>query len=120
MIDMKGAMLSALKDVPACTAESFARQELPLPIVVVQDADRAVLARADGKPYLERYEAQVDVYAATAQEADALAAQADAALWALGLVRQEYRTFHDEAAYAHHRTLRYKAVLCGQWIYQEG
>ncbi len=120
MMDMKGAMLSALKDVPACTAESFARQELPLPIVVVQDADRAVLARADGKPYLERYQARVDVYAATAQEADALAVRADAALWALGLLRDGYSAGYDEAAYAHHRTMVYKAVLCGQWIYQEG
>lgn len=117
---MKAAMLQALQALPACTAESFAREALPLPIVVVRDAERAVLARVDGQPYLESYQAQVDVFANTAAQADALAAQADAALWALGLMRESMESGHDEKAYAYHRKMIYKAVLCGEWIYQEG
>ena len=58
MIDMKTAMLSALQHLPACTEESFLLQENPLPLIVVGDAERSVLARADGKPYLEHYRAQ--------------------------------------------------------------
>lgn len=120
MIDMKAAMLQALENLPACTAESYAREEMSLPIIVVQDAERAVLARVDGKPYLESYQAQVDVYAASPQEADTLAQEADAALWALGLMREGYAGGHDEKAYAYHVKMIYKAVLCGEWIYQEG
>lgn len=120
MIDMKQAMLSALSSLPACTAESWEKEEKPLPIVVVGDAQRSVLARADGMPYLESYRAQVDVYAASLAQADALCAQADAALHALGLSRENFtQDFRDEA-FAYHRTMVYKAVLCGQWIYQEG
>lgn len=120
MIDMKEAMLSAMKDLPACMEESFLLQENPLPLIVVRDAERAVLARADGKPYLESYRGQVDVYAHTAAEADALAARADTALWQLGLIRESYEESHDAEAFAYHRSMLYKAVLMGEWIYQEG
>lgn len=120
MIDMKTAMLSALQHLPACTEESFLLQENPLPLIVVGDAERSVLARADGKPYLEHYRAQVDVYASTPAEADALAARADTALWALGLIRESYQESHDEQAFAYRRSMLYKAVLMGEWIYQEG
>ena len=120
MIDMKQAMLSALSSLPACTAESWEREEKPLPIVVVQDGERSVLARADGLPYLESYRARVDVYAASLSQADSLAAQADAVLHALGLTRESYAPDHQEDAWAYHTTMVYKAVLCGQWIYQEG
>lgn len=120
MIDMKKAMLSAMAALPACTAESFEKEEKPLPIIVVQDAERSVLARVDGRPYLESYQGQVDVYAAQPQEADALAAGADAALWALGLMRESFSADYDETACAYHRKMIYKAVLCGEWLYQEG
>lgn len=119
MINMKQAMLSAMADLPACTAESFCREEKELPLVVVGDAERTVLARVDGKPYLEQYQAQVDVYAATAPQADALAARADTALWNLGLTRESYQESHDAQAYAYQRTMRYRAVLMGEFIYQE-
>ena len=49
MIDMKEAMLSAMKDLPACMEESFLLQENPLPLIVVRDAERAVLARYNRK-----------------------------------------------------------------------
>lgn len=120
MIDMKQAMLSALDGLPACTAESYEREELSLPLIVVQDAECSTLARVDGKPYLEQYRGQVDVYAHSAADADALAARADAALWALGLSREGYQEGHADAPFAYHRRMMYKAVLCGEWIYQEG
>jgi hypothetical protein len=120
MIDMKTAMLSALKNLPACTAESFRREELSLPLITVEDAQRSVLARVDGRPYLEKYQARVDVYAATPEERDLLFLQADAALSNLGLVRESTSADHDDTAYACHQTILYKAVLCGEWLYQEG
>ena len=120
MIDMKTAMLSALKDLPACTAESYRREEHALPLITVEDAQRSVLARVDGRPYLEHYQARVDVYAATQEERDLLFLQADAALCNLGLVRESTSADHDDTAYACHQTIFYKAVLCGEWLYQEG
>ncbi len=120
MIDMKNAMLSALSSLPACTAEIFQREEMPLPIIVVQDAQRSVLARVDGMPYLESYQARVDVYAASLEERDLLFLQADQALTALGLCRDSVSSDYEENAWAYHQTIFYKAVLCGGWIYQEG
>ena len=73
MTDLKPAMLSALADLPACTALAFAREEFPLPIIVIGDDAGAVYAQADGQPYLEEYQAAVNIYAADADALETLA-----------------------------------------------
>ena len=118
MIDLKPAMLSALADLPACTAVTFAHEEFPLPIIVIGDDAGAVYAQADGAPYLEEYLAQVNIYAADPASLETLFQQADAALAALGLRRTHQQDLFDENAYAYRKLLRYRALLQGETIYQ--
>ncbi len=118
MIDLKPAMLSALSGVPACTAAAFAHEEFPLPIVVIGDEAGAVFAQADGEPYLDEYQAAVNIYAADPASLETLSQQTDAALTALGLRRTHQQDLFDEAAYACRKYLRYRALLQGDTIYQ--
>ena len=118
MIDLKPAMLNALSALPACTAAAFAREEASLPVITVSQEGGEVTARADGEAYLEEYTMAVDVYAAAPEEAEALAIRADAALSALGLRRADTRDEYDEGAYAWRKTLRYRAVIHGDTLYQ--
>ena len=118
MIDLKPAMLSALSALPACTAAAFAREEMPLPAITVSQEGGGVTARADGEAYLEECLMAVDVYAATPEEAEILAARADAALAALGLSRTETRDEYDETAYAWRKSQRFRAVIHGDTLYQ--
>lgn len=118
MTNLKPAVLEALSALPACAAESFAREELFLPILVVSEESGSVLSQADGCPYLEECLLQLDVYAATRQEADSLAAQADEALTALGLRRIQQQDLYDQEAYAFQKSLRYRAVIHGDTLYQ--
>ena len=118
MTDLKPAMLSALSALPACTALAFAREEFPLPIIVIADESGRVAAQADGAPYLEEYTASVNVYAADPASLESLAGQADAALTALGLRRTHQQDFFDETACAWRKLLRYRCLIQGSTIYQ--
>lgn len=118
MTDMKPAMLSALAHLPACCALSFAEEEMALPIIVIGDELRRVHARADGQDYLEEYVANVDVYAAATEELESLCQDADAALSALGLMRQAAYDLYDDQAWAYRKHMRYRALIQGDTIYQ--
>ena len=118
MTDLKPALLTALSALPACAAVSFAREEIPLPVIVIADESGGVLAQADGTPVLEEYLFAVNVYAASPEAAESLAIQADAALTALGLRCTQRQGLYDEEAYAWRKYLRYRAVLKGDAIYQ--
>ena len=118
MIDMKSAMLLALRNLPACTSAAFAREEMSLPIITVADDSGRVLSQADGNAYLEEYTAAVDIYAATQKELETLSIQADRALSKMGLRRIAQQDFYDEIAYAWRKHLRYRCVLQGSTIYQ--
>ena len=118
MIDLKPAMLSALSGLPACTALAFAREEFPLPIIVLGDEAGAVYAQADWKPYLEEYTAAVHIYASDPASLEDLTAKTDTALTALGLRRTFQQDLYDEAARACRKLLRYRALLRGDTIYQ--
>ena len=118
MIDLKPAMLSALSDLPACTALAFAHEEFPLPIIVIGDDAGRVAAQADSAPYLEEYTAQVNIYAASPASLEALTRQTDAALTALGLRRTHQQDLFDEKACAYRKLLCYRALLQGDTIYQ--
>ena len=76
------------------------------------------MAQADGEAYLEECLMAVDVYAATLEEAETLACRADAALDALGLRRTDTHDAYDEGAYAWRKSLRYRAVIPGDTLYQ--
>ena len=118
MTDLKPALLDALKDVPAACATAFARQDPALPLIVAGDYQHRVLAQADGEPYQTEYIAAVDVYAAARDEMEALCAQADAALTALGLRRVFAQDLYDEIAYAWRKSMRYRCVMKGDRLYQ--
>ena len=118
MTDMKSAMLLALKNLPACTAAAFAREEMPLPIITVSDDAGRVLSQADGESYLEEYIAAVDIYAPSQEELEILTHQTNQALSQLGLRRIAQQDFYDEIAYAWRKHLRYRCVLQGDIIYQ--
>ena len=118
MKNLKNEMLLALSALPACTAEAFAREELPLPIIVIGEESGRVLAQADGEPYLEEYVMAVDVYAFSRAELDALAIQVDQALSALGFFRIYQQDRYEEDAFALRKALRYRGVIGGDRIYQ--
>ena len=118
MTDWKPTLLSALSNLPACAAPSFAREEIPLPVIVVADESGGVLAQADGAPLLEEYLFAVNVYGRSPRETEDLAEGADAALTALGLRCVQRQDLYDEEAYAWRKYLRYRAVLKGDLIYQ--
>ena len=118
MTDMKSAMLLALKNLPACTAAAFAREEMPLPIITVSDDAGRVLSQADGESYLEEYTAAVDIYAPSQEELESLFLRTDQALSQMGLRRIALQDFYDEIAYAWRKHLRYRCVLQGDIIYQ--
>lgn len=118
MIDLKPALLTALSALPACTREAYAAEDLPLPLVVVSDADRHITARADGEDYLEEYTAAADVYAKTRAEGESLCQSTDAALAALGLRRVSFSEEFDETPYAFHFRMLFRAIVRGETLYQ--
>ena len=118
MIDLKPTLLSALATLPAHITASFPQADLPLPVIAVSDEAGGVLAQADGLPCLDEYLIAVNIYAADAAGAEALASQADEALTALGLRCRHRQDFFDEEARAYRKYLRYRAVLKQNLIYQ--
>ena len=118
MIDLKPAVLQALAALPACTAAAFSREEVPLPVITVNQEDASVFAQADGAPYLEEYILSVCVHAATQEETERLALSADQALKQMGLRLTGARDLYNEEAYAWEKTLRYRALLHQNTIYQ--
>ena len=117
-MDLEAAMLLALGSLPACSQSAFEKDELPLPLIVVSQENRRVLARADGAPYLEEAEVSAHVYAKTLTELNALSRQAHEALTAMGLSCLSQARDHDETAWAYHHLFRYRAVIHGDTIYQ--
>ena len=118
MIDLKPAVLAALSALPACTREAYEAGKTPLPLVVISDAERKVVSRADGADYLEEYQIAADVYALSAGGAETLCQSTDAALCALGLKRVSMTAEFDEAPYAFHDRMLYRALLRGETLYQ--
>lgn len=118
MKDLKPALLEALAHLPACTAISFAQQEMELPIVVIGDETSRSYARAEGHDYLEEYIFQADVYAASPEERETLSSAVDAAFGSMGLKRLGAQDGYDHTAYAYRKHMRYRALLQGDWIYQ--
>lgn len=118
MNNLKEAMLQALAQLPACTAVSFARKEMQLPILVIGEEENRVHAQADGREYLSEYIGAVDAYAADPDQLQQLCNQADEALSALGMQRIACRDAFDQQAWAYRKHMRYRALLQGDWIYQ--
>ena len=118
MIDLKPAMLTALSALPACTREAYAAEDLPLPLIVVSDSERRVAARADGQDYLEEYTAAADIYAKTRLTGETLCQGTDTALTALGLKRVSFTEEFDEAPYAFHFRMLFRAMVRGETLYQ--
>lgn len=118
MIDLKSTLLSALAPLEAHVTASFPQADIPLPVITVADEAGGVLAQADGLPCLDEYLMAVNIYAAGADEAEALARQADSLLTALGLRCRHRQDFYDEEARAYRKYLRYRAVLKQDLIYQ--
>ena len=117
-MDLEAVVLAALSSLPCCSQSAFEQEELPLPVIVAAQDNCRVLARADGMPYLEEMEITLHVYAKTLTELKTLSLSAHEAVTALGLSCLSQARDHDETAWAHHLTLRYRAVLCGDTIYQ--
>ena len=118
MTDLKPTVLQALSRLPARAALSFARDEAPLPAVTVAEENVSVFARADGEPYLEEHTLSLDVYAASQGALAALSLAADEAMTALGLRLTAAQEAFDETAYAWRKTLRYRALVHQNTIYQ--
>ncbi|MBE5787973.1 MAG: DUF3168 domain-containing protein, partial [Clostridiales bacterium] len=95
-----------------------AREENPLPLIVIGDESCRVFARADGQDYLDEYIETVDIFAAGLKELDSLCRAADAALSALGMKRMACQDLYDEQAYAYRKHMRYRALLQGERTYQ--
>lgn len=115
---MKAAALSALEHLPACTALSFAREEVPLPIITVADESVSVAAQADALPYLMEHILRIDVYAASQEEKESLFHQADTALTSLGLKLTNAQDIYDDLSYAWRKSARYRCLENSGNIYQ--
>lgn len=118
MTDLKPAILLALASLPACTLEAYETGEDSLPLIVISDEERRVLARADGQDYLEEYTIAADIYAADQAAAETLCSQTDAALSEMGMKRISHAAGFDDKLYACHLRMLFRAVLRGETIYQ--
>ena len=71
----------------AAVYQVYPAAEAAPPLAVFQEIQNHPLAQADGQEYLTEILYQIDLYAETTQEADALAPAVEKALAALGLAR---------------------------------
>lgn len=118
MTDLKSYALSLLADLPAVTVYAYARQETPLPLIILSDESIRVTAQADGQDYLEEYLLAADVYAADQAELSQLCEAAHQALSQGGFRLTACQDLFDEQAWCWRRHLRYRALLREDTIYQ--
>ena len=117
MIDLKPALRAALSSLPAAVPPSWPLEEFALPVITVTDESSAVLASADGAPYLEEGVWSVTVLSSDPDQLENLSLAADQKLTALGLRRTGCQDSFDENARAWQKALSYRAVLHGDTIY---
>lgn len=93
----------------AAVYQVYPAAEAAPPLTVFQEIQNHPLAQADGQEYLTEILYQIDLYAETTQEADALAPAVEKALTALGLARTLCRDAQADGC--RQKTLCYRAVL---------
>ena len=110
MPDITSDVLAALRGVLSAVHYQHPAHLVALPCAVLYQSGDSVAARADNQPHLSEVEYTVEFWAGTPAQTHSLSAQADAALTALGLRRTGCTDLYDEAARAHRRVLRYRAL----------
>lgn len=89
-----------------------------LPCISFYEINNREASQADGLEYLTEVEYMVDCWAITPEETATMGAEVDAQMSALRLKRVfAYDLFEPDTG-IHHKTMRYRALIQGNTIYQ--
>ena len=97
---------------------AYPAKGINLPTISFYEISNHEAKMADGQEYASEIEYQIDLWALTPETTMAMALAVDEQLSALRLKRAFATDLYEVETCTHHKTMRYRALLVGDKIYQ--